>query len=258
MVAGKHLGIVSSVAAVISALLAPWTLHRRVRDLSTGAACAVAIVAILISAGLSTTLSTWTYLAGKGLLLPGNNQMDLGQDDLPPDSMAQVVAGFAGSLAVWILLLIVALLVCVAVADTLYRRDRSSFGIAVRSALVASVWFVAWAAAVLAANSVREGELRHPAGAIRAYAQLNQKGYHGSSAVSPGRPEHEPLAGPGRLVPLALAFPLVWSVGLPLPRGAARQAPRWMLIGIAVTLSWVAWWAVWRILPWIKLTALAG
>jgi hypothetical protein len=243
---------------VAAALLAPWTLHRRARDLSFSSAAAIAVVSILLAAGLSTMLSTWTYLAGKGLLLTQYNEMDLGQDDLPPDSVRQVAMGFGGSLAMWICLLLVVLLVCAVVADALYVDDRAAFRLAIRSGSVASVWFVVWAVLVLALNSLHQDEIRRPTAAIRAYAQLNQKGYRGSSAMAPGPPEREPLAARGRFLPLVVVFPVIWSVGLPRSRAAGRQRPRWLLIGAAIGLSWVAWGAVWRILPWIRIGALAG
>jgi hypothetical protein len=249
--------LLSVVAVSGVALLMPWTLHRRARALSTRSALWVAAVSILVAAGLSTTLSSWTYLAGKGLLLATHNEMDLGRDDLPPDSMGQVVMGVAGSLITWILLLSVALVLCAVVADWLYCSDRHSFRVAVRGACVASVWFVVWSLGVLVANGLREGEIFHPAEAVRGYAQLNQQGYRGSSAMAPGPLEREPLAGRGRLAPLALTFPVIWGAGLPLPRGATSRR-RWAVVCVAVALSWLAWWTVWRILPWIKIAALVG
>jgi hypothetical protein len=218
----------------------------------------IAAVSIVIAAALSVTLSSWTYMAGKGLLLASHNEMDLGQDDLPPDSAGQVVGGFIGSFAIWILLLALALVICAAVADAVYRGDRDTFRLAIRGACAASLWFIVWAVIVLADNSVREHEVTHPAAAIRAYAQLNQQGFRGSSAMSPGLPERQPLAARGRFAPLAILFPLIWSIGLPPPRGSRSPAAQWLTIAAAVMLSWLAWWAVWRILPWIKIAALAG
>lgn len=243
---------------VCAALFAPWTLTRRVQSLSPRAVAFVAAASLLVAAGLSTTLSAWTYVAGKGLLLTRYNELDLGQDDLPPDTIAQVAGGLAGSLAIWVCLLITALLVCVAAADVVYRRDRRQFRVAVRAACVASVWFVVWAAGVLVVNGVRQDEVRRPAAAIRAYAQLNQQGFRGSSAMAPGRPEREPLAGGRRLVPLAVVFPLIWAAGLRAPASPGHEAGSWKVIGGAVLLSWLAWWAVARLLPWITIAALAG
>jgi len=249
--------MLAAVALSGTAFVAPWKLRHRANGLSTPAAVWTASVSLLAAAGLSTALSTWTYLVGKGLLLARHAEMDLGQDDLPPDSVGQVAMGLAGSLITWILLLGIALLLCVAVADWLYRSDRDNFRVAVRGACAASLWFVVWAIGVLIANGVREDELFHPAAAIRAYAQLNQQGYRGSSAMAPGAPEREPLVGRGRLAPLALAFPLIWAVGLPSPRNA-RPGRRWTVVCAAVGLSWVAWWTFWRILPWITIAALTG
>jgi hypothetical protein len=247
----------SAVAASGAALVLPWTLHRRATGLAKRSAFLIAGVSILIAAGLSTTLSAWTYLAGKGLLLTTNNEMDLGSDDLPPDSIGQVAMGIAGSLLTWVFLLSVALLLCAAVADWLYRTDRDNFRVAVRGAGAASVWLVVWAFGVLVANGIREREFFHPAEAIRGYAQLNQQGFRGSSAMAPGPLEREPLAGRGRLAPLALVFPVIWGVGLPPRRGTAPSR-RWVVACAAIGLSWLAWWTLWRILPWIKISALVG
>jgi hypothetical protein len=248
----------TTVRTLASALLAPWTLPRRVADVPTAWLAVAAAVSIAIAAAMSVTLSSWTYMAGKGLLLATHNEMDLGQDDLPPDSLAQVAAGFIGSFGVWAVLLAIALLICVGAADAIYRDDRSSLRIAIRGAFAASVWFIVWALFVVAANSIREGEVAHPAAAIRAYAQLNQQGFRGSSAMSPGPPERQPLAGAGRLLPLAVAFPIIWALALPPARVLRRAPARWFAMAAAVGLSWVAWWAVWRLLPWIKIGALAG
>ena len=58
-------------------------------------------------------------------------------------------------------------------------------------------------------------------------------------------------------VPLVMVFPLIWSLALPLPSGQ-RRLSRPALIGLAVALSWVAWWGVWRLLPWTVLETVAG
>lgn len=243
---------------LVSALLAPWTLPRRVAEVPTAWLAAAAAISITIAAATSVTLSSWTYMAGKGLLLTAHNEMDLGQDDLPPDSLAQVAGGFIGSFSVWVALLAIALVISIAAADTIYRNDRSSRRIAIRGAFAASIWFIVWAVVVVAANSIREEEVSHPAAAIRAYAQLNQQGFRGSSAMSPGPPEREPLAGAGRLAPLAVAFPIIWALALPPARLLRRAPARPVAIGAALALSWLAWWAVWRLLPWVKIGALAG
>jgi hypothetical protein len=247
-----------TLRTLASALLAPWTLPRRVAEVPTVWLAAAAAVSIAIAAAVSVTLSSWTYMAGKGLLLATHNEMDLGQDDLPPDSFGQVVGGFIGSFGVWVALLVLALAIALVAADTIYRNDRSGRRIAVRGAFAAAVWFIVWSLVVLAANGIREGEAAHPAAAIRAYAQLNQQGFRGSSAMSPGPPEREPLAAAGRLLPLAIAFPIIWSLALPPARLARRAPARWFAIAAGIGLCWVAWWAVWRLLPWIRIGALAG
>jgi len=196
-------------------------------------------------------------MAGKGVLLPSQNEMDLGHDDLPPDSVAQVAAGFVGSFGIWVVLLILILVVCVAVADSVYGGDHDRVAPAMRGAAVLSVWFVVWAAAVFAANAVYENEIRHPAAAVRAYAQLNQQSFRGSSVMAPGPVEHEPFGAAGRFAPLAIFFPLVWSVGLPARR-REEQAARLKTIVGALALSWLAWFALWRLLPWLRIGALVG
>src|SRR5712692_2880216 len=80
----------SSIALVAAALVAPWTAGRRARDVSAVWASAVAAVHIGVASALSAVLSSWTYLAGKGLIL-GPTEMDMGQDDLPPDTRGQVL-----------------------------------------------------------------------------------------------------------------------------------------------------------------------
>jgi hypothetical protein len=248
----------STLRTLASALFAPWTLPRRVADVPTAWLAVAAAVCIAIAAAVSVTLSSWTYMAGKGLLLATHNEMDLGQDDLPPDSFGQVAEGFIGSFGVWAALLAIALVISIAAADTIYHNDRSSRRIAVRGAFAASIWFILWALFVVTANGIREQEVAHPAAAIRAYAQLNQQGFRGSSAMSPGPPERQPLAGAGRLASLAIAFPIIWGFALPPARLMRRAPARWFAFGAAVALSWVAWWAVWRLLPWIRIGALAG
>ena len=247
----------SSAALVLTALVLPWRTGAHARRVSEAWAWAVAAFTIAVAAPLSALLSSWTYLVGKGLLI-GRSEMDLGQDDLPPDSVRQVVIGLAGSILVWAVLLALTLLVCLAVADLLYRKDRHAFSIARRATCGASVWFVVWAVAVLAANSVRHDEVRRPAEAVRAYAQLRQQGFRGSSAVSPGPPEREPLAGRARLDLLAAFFPIIWSIGLPAAHGGRRRASQAILILGAVGLWWGLWIAAGRLLPWATVEALLG
>ena len=209
-----------------------------------------------MAAGLSVVLSTWTYLIGKGLIMTAG-EMDMGMDDLPADTIGQVAVSFVVSFGIWVALLALAAAIALAVADLVYQGDREGFRLATRRTAAATVWFVVWAAAVLVLNGVRHGEIRHPAAAVRAYAQSNQHWFRGSSAFAPGPIEREPLAAPGRLRGLAVVFPLVWSLALPLPNGR-RRVSRPVLLASAILLSWVAWWGVWRLLPWTVLEALAG
>jgi hypothetical protein len=246
----------AAIGSTVLAIFAPWRLGNRAASISLGAAALLAVFNLALAAGLSTALSTWTYLAGKGLLMT-TREMDMGRDDLPTDTVAQVVCGFAGSLAVWFVVLSLAMVICFAVADVLYRGDRVRFRTAAVCTCLLSAWFVIWAAGVFLANGVRENEVRHPAQAVRTYAQLNQHWFRGSSAFGPGPIEREPLVGRGRLGILALVFPIIWAVAL--PRNGRRGKWRMpALIAAAVLLSWVAWWAAWRILPWSALEALAG
>jgi hypothetical protein len=212
-------------------------------------------VFVASAVALSTLLSTWTYLVGKGLLLSAG-EMDLGRDDLPADSVPQVLGALAGSAITWTLLLTLTLLICAAVADAMYFADREARRVALKRTGVLTIWFVVWALSMLAANAIRHDEVRHPAAAVRAYAQLNQRWFRGSSAERPGPIEREPLVAHGRVRILAIAFPLVWSLALPRPTRSRRS--RATVIVIAVALSWLAWGAAWRLLPWVALDAFAG
>ena len=224
--------------------------------LSPRLAAILAALSITVAAALSTLLSIWTYLAGKGLILAAG-EMDTGRDDLPADTVGQVAGAFLGSIVIWIALLTIAVLICLVVADILYLRDRSAFRAAARRTCVMTMWFVVWAVLVLAVNAVRQDEIRHPAAAIRAYAQLSQRGFRGSSAVDPGPVERERLVAHGRLGVLAFAFPIIWSLALPRPsRGWRLGYPA--LIGLAIVFSWIAWAGVWRLLPWTAIDTFAG
>lgn len=246
----------STTAFAARALVMPWSFDHRRDALSRLAAAVLAVGFVLTAAVLSTMLSTWTYLVGKGLLV-AVNEMDMGRDDLPADTVRQVVIGLAGSVATWTIVLAGVMLICLAVADVLYRHDRSAWRVAVQRTSAATVWFIVWAVVVLGVNSVHQGEVRHPAAAIRAYAQLNQRWFRGSSAEQPGPIEREPLVAHGRLLPLAIAFPIIWSLALPA-RARDRRAGRLELIALAILLSWLVWAGVWRVLPWTAIDALAG
>ena len=241
----------------LSALFAPWKTGVYASQVSDGAARSIAVLHVAIAAALSALLSSWIYLAGKGFRL-GGTEMDLGQDDLPADTIRQVTAGMLGSFAAWAAILVLALVLCAAVADAVYRRDRAAYRAAVRSACGATIWFVVWALLVLVANGMRHGGVRHPARAIRAYAQLRQQGFEGSSAIAPGPPERERLVGRGRLWALALGFPILWAVSLTRSRNPRSRMPRLIVIAGAIVLSWIAWAAVWRLIPWTSVEAVLG
>jgi hypothetical protein len=242
-------------ALLLTPLLTPWRLAERVRDVPISWAATWAFLQVLTAAILSTALSSWVYLAGKGLAL-GSIGMDMGQDDLPPDTLAQVVFGLGASLFVWAVLLGLALLLCIVVADAVYQHDRIRFRQAARVTCAASVWFVIWAVAILAVNARRHDELTRPEAAIRAYAQLRQQGFQGSSAIGPGPIHSEPLAGHARLRSLALLFPVIWAIGL--PRSGMRAPRRWLAAVGSIGLWWVLCVCVVRLLPWITIDALLG
>jgi hypothetical protein len=224
--------------------------------MSARAAVLLAAFHVLVAASLSTILSTWTYLVGKGLLMTAR-EMDMGMDDLPTDTVRQVAGSLITSIGVWAGLLALTVGIAVAVADWLYRADRSGFHVAARRTCALTIWFVVWASGAIVVNSVRQDEITRPAAAVRAYAQLNQHWFRGSSALAPGPIEREPLVARGRLRSLAVVFPVIWSLALPLPNGR-RRISRPVLIGLAVVLSWAAWWGAWRLLPWTALETWAG
>ncbi len=216
-------------------------------------AVVLAAVHVGIAAAFCTLLSSWTYLAGKGLLL-GPTEMDMGQDDLPPDSVSQVVAGLGAAFITWTALLLLLLAIAWITADLLYAGDRQRRRLAVRAACGATVWFAIWGVTLLPANAVRHDEVRHPAAAIRAYAQLRQQGFSGSSAVSPGPPERQSLAGRTRLYPLVAVFPVLWAIGLPERAGR----PRWRVAVPAIVVCWGLWIAIARLIPWATIEAALG
>ncbi len=240
---------------MLTALFKPWSLARRQRSLSGRSALALGVVCCLLAACLSALLSTWTYLLGKGLLL-GGDAMDMGRDDLPANTARQVVLGLGGSVLTWVLMLAVAVTICLAVADVLYRNNRAAWRTAATRTGAMSVWFIVWAVLILASNSVRQGETRHPAASIRAYAQLSQRWFRGTSVDNPGPIEREPLVAHGRVRALAVGFPIIWS--LVLPPLSQTRFNRARLIGSAIVLSWLAWAAMWRLMPWSAIDAFAG
>jgi hypothetical protein len=230
-------------------LLLPWRLGERARTLS-GATPAVlfAVFHVVLGALLSVLLSSWTYLAGKGLVL-GPDQMDLGADDLPFDSVGQVLIGLSGAGLCWSLLFFLVGAVCLLVADRLYSTDRVGFRTAGLSAALATPWLVVGAAAMLVVNGVLRDELFHPAAAIRAYAQLRQKGW----------PPGVTLTVRDRALWLGAVFPVVWASTLWPPTGRPRSAVRSFRFALlAVAACWLVWWALLRALPWAAIEALAG
>jgi len=230
-------------------LLLPWRLGERARALSR-ATPAVLFAAFHVGLGaiLATVLSSWTYLAGKGLVL-GLDQMDLGQDDLPFDSVRQVLFGLLGAGLLWLLLLCLVGAVCLLVADRLYPTDRVGFRNAGLSVGLATPWLVVGAVAMLLANAVLRDELFHPEAAIRAYAQLRQKGW----------PPAVALTVRDRALWLGAAFPVIWVSTLRLPSGQPGGAARsFAFASLAVAGCWLVWWALLRALPWTALEALAG
>ena len=242
-------------ADIVGGRSARVTLQERAASIPLSWAVAWAAGQVLAAATLSTALSSWVYLAGKGLVL-GRHEMDMGQDDLPPDSVRQVVSGLAASVFVWALLFGLALLICILVANVVYRSDRVRFRSAVRWTCAASVWLVVWASLILLGNAWRHDELKHPAAAVRAYAQLRQQGFQGSSAISPGPLEAEPLRGRTRLASLLLLFPIVWAVGLPSKGVQPRR--RWLTFAGSIALWWLIAGGVARLLPWITIDAFLG
>src|SRR5262245_56314678 len=134
----------SPIAIAARALFSPWSPGRASDRLSPLAAASLAGMFVAAAVALSTLLSTWTYLAGKGLLLSAG-EMDMGRDDLPADSVSQVLGALAGSAIIWTFLLILALVICVAVADAIYFGDREARHVALKRTGVLTIWFVVWA-----------------------------------------------------------------------------------------------------------------
>jgi hypothetical protein len=230
-------------------LLAPWRLGERAgRSAHRAPILLYAAVHVGIGASLAALLSSWTYLAGKGLIL-GLDQMDLGQDDLPFDSRSQVLLGLLTSVLVWSLLLGLVCAACLLVADRLYAADRAGFRRAALSAGLATAWFVVGATTILAVNGVLHGELFHPAAAIRAHAQLRQRGW----------PPAATLTVHDRAMWLGAGFTLLWASTLCPPNvrfASARRSIAFALL--AVTGCWLVGWAVLRALPWAAIEAFAG
>jgi hypothetical protein len=224
------------------ALFVPWRLGR-LTDLDDRRTAFFAAANVLLATALATLLSTWTYLIGKGLVL-GLNEMDLGHDDLPPDSSMQVGLGFLLATLLWGLLQSALLGICRIIARGLYGGDHEACRRAVRQARILTVWLPAWALLMLVANGTLHQDLRHPASAIRARAQL--------------RLDHpddiRQLNARERFLSLSFVFPALWAIGL---RPPVRRSPsrRTRFVATAAVACWLSLLLVWRILPWTFITA---
>jgi hypothetical protein len=227
-----------------AAVLLPWRLAR-LAPLESRWAARFAVLNVLLAAVLAAGLSTWTYLIGKGLVL-GLDEMDLGHDDLPPDSALQVGLGLALSGLLWVFLLGLLPGVCRIVARRAYAGDPAAGRRAVGQARVLTAWLPVWALLMFALNGALHGELRHPAAAIRARAQLRLD--------RPGEARH--LDAPARFLPLVFGFPALWALGLLPPAGSARGRLGFAS-GVAVA-SWLCLLLVFRLLPWSFITAWTG
>jgi hypothetical protein len=226
-------------------LVTPWRLGQ-LRELDGRRSALFAAANLALGAALATLLSTWTYLIGKGLVL-GLHEMDLGHDDLPPDSALQVGFGLLLAGLLWSLLLGVLLGVCRTIARGLYGSDREAERRAGRQARVLTVWLPAWALLMLLANGALHQDLKHPASALRARAQL--------------RLDHpddvRQLNARERFLGLACVFPALWAIGLRPPVAGGPRA-RARLAATAAVACWLSLWCVWRVLPWTFITAWTG
>jgi hypothetical protein len=237
------------------ALMTPWRTWGHVQGLRTRWLASYAAAHLVVAASLSTLLSSWIYLVGKGFFL-GVRGMDMGTDDLPPDTAGQVAAGLSLSLLIWGALLALLLGICLAVARRFYGPDQDGYRTARKCLYLVTPWLVVWAGAVLVANARLEGELRHPAAAIRAYAQLRERGFRGSSAVDPGEPARTSFGARARLVWLAAGLPVVWGLGLRARAGGRINRGAFGLLMVGA--CWLVAWAAARLLPWIAIGAYVG
>jgi hypothetical protein len=230
-------------------LLLPWRLGERASALWRATpAVLFAVFHVGLGALLATLLSSWTYLAGKGLIL-GPEQMDLGADDLPSDTVHQVLLGWLGTALFWSLLFCVLGAVCLLVADRLYSADRVGFRTAALSVGLVTPWLVVGAAFVLVVNAILRDELVHPAAAIRAYAQLRQRGW-----LVPVT-----LTVRDRALWLGAAFSALWASALRPPTTGPLSTVRALLFAsLAAVSCWLVWWLFLRGLPWVAVEALAG
>jgi hypothetical protein len=231
-----YFAIQTYVNAVAAALRSP----HRIDDgpLATGSARTLAIVVafhVLLAAGICTLSSNWVYLAGKGMVL-GPGQMDLGGDDLPPDTAGQVAAGLVATGVIWCAMLLLSFGMCVVVADWLYRAHTYAFRAAVRRTALATVWFVVWALITFGVNLERGGRLFHPA----------------------RWPAGETWEARDRLIFLVVLFPIVWAFALRPVGGELNPRRTVPFVAAAVVLSWLFWFGLWRAMPWIAIEAYTG
>jgi hypothetical protein len=217
--------------ATARALLTPW---RPLADtLPPRQALIVAASHVLAAALLSTLLSNWIYLAVKGVV-KGADEMDLGADDLPPDSIVQVAVGLGGSVLIWSAVLALVVLVALTVARELYEADAGGFRRASAQALTSSAWMLPWALAWLLALTVRPPGL-----------------------VMPGRwPLGETMDVRQRLPSLLALYALAWAPGLP-PRARRVESGLWRTT-LALGLFALAWLALFRLTPWLSIEAFCG
>jgi len=218
------------------ALISPWRADAGL--LMTGPKWRPIVIAffhITIAAVVCTLTSNWVYLAGKGIVL-GAPAMDLGGDDLPPDTIGQVAGGLIGSMLVWAAMMAAMVGVCVVVADWLYLHDGAAFGNASKRACLLSIWFVVWAVAMMVANLERGEAFFHPA----------------------RWPDGDTWEVRDRLIYLVVVFPVLWAVAL---RPAAGRRNPLIVAGFvtaAIVACWIAWVGLWRATPWVTIDAVTG
>jgi hypothetical protein len=238
-------GVLEAASWTLGALLTPWRLGR-LTSLDGRRAASLAGLNIFLGAALSGLLSTWTYLVGKALVL-GLGEADMGHDDLPADTPLQVGLGFLAAAIVWVALLGLLLGIAAWVARRVYEDDGEGRRRAVRQAWVLTIWFPVCALAMLLANGALRGELRHPASAIRARAQLRLD-----------QPDDLGLLNAReRSMGMAFVFTALWGLGLARSPGRAPVGVV-RLRATAMGACWLSILLLWRLLPWSFLNAWAG
>jgi hypothetical protein len=225
-----------------AALLSPWRLAR-IPGLDRRRTALYATAQILSAAGIQTLLSPWTYLIGKGLIL-GTAEMDLGQDDLPPDTPFQVGLGLLISVLIWSGLFSLLLGVCRVIAQALYGNAYAESRRARRHARVLTVWLTVGAVLTLVVNGLAHQDVLRPASAIREHVRLRLQ--HPSDVIG--------LEARERFLPLLIGFGFVWAIGLEPPSPRRR-------LGFAMaclTAYGLLWLLIWRMLPWVFVEAWTG